>query len=181
MILIGLSCLVFHTTFLPLASPTAISVYEDLWPLHSCYITSKPLPLSGLLFPHQQHHHQTPLIQLFFGQVHNIIIASICSTPLPIHPFSLFTMKSLTSSGVIAALTATAAVQAQTYSQDGPFYLKLKSDDSSVDGQYLSACHAGAAVESLCLGGTEDPAGADSASFFYNYTVYDNVPANSAS
>lgn len=88
-------------------------------------------------------------------------------------------MKSFTLSGVIAALTATAAVQAQTYSQDGPFYLKLQSDDTSLDGKFLYACHAGAAIESLCLGGTENPAGSSSASFYYNYTVYDNVPSNS--
>ncbi|EGO58266.1 hypothetical protein NEUTE1DRAFT_63973 [Neurospora tetrasperma FGSC 2508] len=88
-------------------------------------------------------------------------------------------MKSFTLSGVLAALTATAAVQAQTYSQDGPFNLKLKSDDSSLDGKYLYACHAGAAIESLCLGSTESPAGSSSASFYYNYTVNDNVPSNS--
>ncbi|KAK3340987.1 hypothetical protein B0H65DRAFT_579188 [Neurospora tetraspora] len=88
-------------------------------------------------------------------------------------------MKSFTLSGVIAALTATAAVQAQTYSQDGPFYLKLKSNDTSLDGKYLYACHAGAAIESLCLGSTQDPAGASSSSFYYNYTVNDNVPSNS--
>lgn len=72
-------------------------------------------------------------------------------------------MKSFTLSGVFAALTATAAVQAQTYTQDGPFNLKLKSDDSSLDGKYLYACHAGSS----------------SASFYYNYTVNDNVPSNS--
>lgn len=88
-------------------------------------------------------------------------------------------MKSFTLSGVFAALTATAAVQAQTYTQDGPFNLKLKSDDSSLDGKYLYACHAGAAIESLCLGSTESPAGSSSASFYYNYTVNDNVPSNS--
>lgn len=88
-------------------------------------------------------------------------------------------MKSFTLSGVLAALTATAAVQAQTYTQDGPFNLKLKSDDSSLDGKYLYACHAGAAIESLCLGSTESPADSSSASFYYNYTVNDNVPSNS--
>lgn len=88
-------------------------------------------------------------------------------------------MKSFTLSGVIAALTATAAVQAQTYSQEGPFYLKLKSDDTSLDGKYLYACHAGAAIESLCLGSTQDPAGSSSFNFYYNYTEYDNVPSNS--
>lgn len=88
-------------------------------------------------------------------------------------------MKSFTLSGVIAALTATAAVQAQTYSQEGPFNLKLKSDDTSLDGKYLYACHAGAAIESLCLGSTQDPAGSSSFNFYYNYTEYDNVPSNS--
>ena len=87
-------------------------------------------------------------------------------------------MKSFTLSGVIAALTATAAVQAQTYTQDGPFYLKLQSDDTSLNGKFLYACHAGAAIESLCLGSAQDPAGSSSFKFYYNYTVYDNVPSN---
>ncbi|KAH6628165.1 hypothetical protein F5144DRAFT_594244 [Chaetomium tenue] len=34
-----------------------------------------------------------------------------------------------------------------------PFNLVLSSDDAKVDGQTLSACHTGAAIEQLCLSG----------------------------
>lgn len=34
-----------------------------------------------------------------------------------------------------------------------PFNLVLSSDDAKIDGQTLSACHTGAAIEQLCLSG----------------------------
>ncbi|CAG8978216.1 hypothetical protein HYALB_00011797 [Hymenoscyphus albidus] len=35
--------------------------------------------------------------------------------------------------------------------QSPPFYLTLKSLNTTLDGLYLTACHEGAAIESLCL------------------------------
>ncbi|KAF2659950.1 hypothetical protein K491DRAFT_549848, partial [Lophiostoma macrostomum CBS 122681] len=49
------------------------------------------------------------------------------------------------------AFALTASVSAQFDNQSAPFHLVLISDDSSVDGDTLSACHAGAGIESLCL------------------------------
>jgi hypothetical protein len=54
---------------------------------------------------------------------------------------------------------------AQYTNQTGPFKLQLVSTDAKYNGQYLSTCHEGAAIESLCpLGST---GGVD---FFFNYT-----------
>ena len=51
---------------------------------------------------------------------------------------------------VLAAFAATST--AQYTDQSPPFYLVLLSDDNSVNSTSLSACHSGAAIESLCLG-----------------------------
>lgn len=48
-------------------------------------------------------------------------------------------------------------VSAQEYNTSAPFVLKLDSADADVSGQYLSSCHAGAAIEQLCLSGTDAP------------------------
>ena len=47
-----------------------------------------------------------------------------------------------------------AATNAQFYNETSkPFSLVLSSDDTKIDGQTVSACHTGAALESLCLSG----------------------------
>ncbi|KAM7222467.1 hypothetical protein V8F06_002245 [Rhypophila decipiens] len=62
-------------------------------------------------------------------------------------------------SGLLAALTTTVSAQLPTNDegQTGPFWLQLKSNDSSVDGQYLGSCHTGAAQQTLCLSGPDKP------------------------
>ena len=55
------------------------------------------------------------------------------------------------------------AVAAQDDVQSEPFHLVLSSDDTSVSGKKLTACHTGAAIESLCL--------TDSSSEFYHNTT----------
>lgn len=57
------------------------------------------------------------------------------------------------------ALTATLA-SAQEYNTSKPFTLKLTSSNSTINGQFLDACHAGAAIEELCLAGTNGTANA---------------------
>lgn len=47
------------------------------------------------------------------------------------------------------------AVWAQEFNTSAPFTLKLESDNADINGQYLGACHAGAAIEQLCLDGTD--------------------------
>ncbi|KAF2276760.1 uncharacterized protein EI97DRAFT_363951, partial [Westerdykella ornata] len=56
---------------------------------------------------------------------------------------------------VLAALSASAI--AQYTNQSEPFYLVLISDDQTFNGQYLAACHTGAAIESLCVAGILSP------------------------
>lgn len=56
---------------------------------------------------------------------------------------------------IITGLFAFAASQvtAQYLNQSAPFYLVLSSRNQTYDGSTLSACHEGAAIEGLCLGG----------------------------
>ena len=62
--------------------------------------------------------------------------------------FSLSALVSLTVS----------LVSAQEYNTSAPFALKLESSNANISGTYLSSCHAGAAIEELCLAGTTVPA-----------------------
>lgn len=61
-------------------------------------------------------------------------------------------MKSILSALVALTLSA---VSAQEYNTSAPFTLKLESDNEDINGQFLGACHAGAAIEQLCLSGTD--------------------------
>lgn len=87
-------------------------------------------------------------------------------------------MKSTFFAGALAVL-ASSPVLAQTTTQSDPFFLKISSSNSSLDGRYLYACHSGAATETLCLGAASTPAAnRDSATFFWNTTSYDNIPSS---
>ncbi|KAE8443307.1 hypothetical protein EG329_002023 [Mollisiaceae sp. DMI_Dod_QoI] len=57
---------------------------------------------------------------------------------------------------IITSIFALAASQvgAQYTNQSAPFYLVLQSQNSTYNGSTLSACHEGAAIEGLCLGGS---------------------------
>lgn len=50
------------------------------------------------------------------------------------------------------------------------FNLKLESTNTTLDGQLLSACHAGAAIEQLCLAGTDGHPSAFN-TFGFNVTI----------
>lgn len=54
--------------------------------------------------------------------------------------------------------------------QSKPFYLVLSSSNKTLDGHVLSACHIGAAFESLCVGSKLAKANPDYDAFQYNYT-----------
>lgn len=76
-------------------------------------------------------------------------------------------MKFTTASSLLGL--AAPAVLSQDYNQTGPFALKLaNSANETLNGQYLFACHAGAAIEGLCIGGTNRSS--PSAEFFLNTT-----------
>ncbi|KAI0179795.1 hypothetical protein GGR52DRAFT_213411 [Hypoxylon sp. FL1284] len=52
---------------------------------------------------------------------------------------------------IFALATAFGLTLAQNASEPAPFNLILQSEDSTLDGLQLGACHAGAAVEALCV------------------------------
>lgn len=54
----------------------------------------------------------------------------------------------------LVALTVS-LVSAQDFNTSDPFVLKVTGSTANVTGQYLGACHAGAAIEQLCLSGTD--------------------------
>jgi hypothetical protein len=65
-------------------------------------------------------------------------------------------------------LAASGLGNTQGLNQTGPFNLQLhRCDNSSLNGQYLSPCHEGAAIEGLCP--VTSPLGRDA--FYFNYTV----------
>ncbi|KAK0722806.1 hypothetical protein B0T26DRAFT_235088 [Lasiosphaeria miniovina] len=93
-------------------------------------------------------------------------------------------MKFTQIAGVLAALTSSTGVlaQQQTNNQTGPFLLKLTSANETLNGNYLGACHAGAAIEALCLIGKNiSTINRSAATFFWNYTIYDGQPSESGS
>jgi hypothetical protein len=77
----------------------------------------------------------------------------------------------------IAGLLAMAASQVSAQQdpwwgkQSAPFYLVVKSHNSTLDGTYLGACHEGAAIEALCpYGKTPRPY----EQFYFNTSIHDN-------
>lgn len=74
-------------------------------------------------------------------------------------------MKSV---AVVSSLLFSGLAVAQTQSK--PFNLVVKSDDKSLDGAALAACHSGAAIESLCI------AGDDGSEFYFNTTEGTQAP-----
>lgn len=53
---------------------------------------------------------------------------------------------------IVTLLLAAAAANAQFYNETSkPFNLVLASEDPTINGSTISACHTGAALESLCL------------------------------
>lgn len=63
-------------------------------------------------------------------------------------------MARLTATLLLLGLTALQA-SAQDYTTSTPFTLQLTSDDPEYDGQFLGACHSGAAIEQLCIAGND--------------------------
>lgn len=71
------------------------------------------------------------------------------------------------TTAALASLLA-AAVSAQT--QSPPFTLVISSDDASVDKKSFTACHSGAAIESLCI------YSAEGTNFHFNTTEGSTAP-----
>jgi hypothetical protein len=70
----------------------------------------------------------------------------------------------------IAALSALLFVGAATADiQSKPFNLVIQSAKKSINGEKLTACHSGAAIESLCLAG-------GGSTFHFNTTSGEQAP-----
>lgn len=64
---------------------------------------------------------------------------------------------------------------AQEFNTSDPFILLLSSDDATVSGQTLGACHSGAAIEQLCLAGN-DTTPSTYNTFTFNVSTSASVP-----
>ncbi|KAJ4295350.1 hypothetical protein N0V90_007362 [Kalmusia sp. IMI 367209] len=79
------------------------------------------------------------------------------------------------------ALALAASTTAQYDIQSKPFRLVLSSRDDKVNGQTLSACHTGAAIESLCLSNSSSTSKPDpiaAATFRFNTSSTDQTPVS---
>ncbi|KAK3115179.1 hypothetical protein LTR53_005728 [Teratosphaeriaceae sp. CCFEE 6253] len=90
-------------------------------------------------------------------------------------------MKSITTFCVTllaGAITASAqnAASFYNYTQSPPFGLVLLSHDAKYNGSALSACHEGAAIESLCALGNTTPTSSASNTFYFNTTTDSYFP-----
>ncbi|KAH8650576.1 hypothetical protein BGZ60DRAFT_388937 [Tricladium varicosporioides] len=75
---------------------------------------------------------------------------------------------------LLTTLALVATASAQYYAnQSAPFNLVLKSSNSTLNGSALYACHEGAAIEGLCLGGP--PTNSQSDVFTFNTTSIPDV------
>lgn len=82
-----------------------------------------------------------------------------------------------TFAALAAALAAFTAAQDDVASK--PFRLVLSSDVGQINGQYLAACHSGAAIESLCLTNstsTSKPDPIPAATFGFNTSANNQAP-----
>lgn len=91
------------------------------------------------------------------------------------------------ASSLLLSLAAAAIGSAQDCSQSSepyynitskPFYLVVTSDDGTVNST-LSACHVGAALESLCLSSAkagDSPAELPATTFQFNTSIYSQAP-----
>lgn len=88
-------------------------------------------------------------------------------------------MKFTMFSKIFAALAFSGSVLAQDGAdQFGPFFLQIQSNNTSVNGRYISACHAGAAIQALCINkGTNKPvSNIESFVYYFNYTGSSGQP-----
>ncbi|KAK0732853.1 hypothetical protein B0T21DRAFT_452385 [Apiosordaria backusii] len=76
----------------------------------------------------------------------------------------------------ISSSSVLAQFQGTTYNQTGPFLLRVVSaDNDALEGNYLTTCRAGAAIEGLCIGSND--VNNFTLSFFYNYTIVNGQPS----
>lgn len=86
-------------------------------------------------------------------------------------------MKLARSAAALALALVAPLATAQDYNTSAPFTLRVSSDNDTLEGQYLTSCHAGAAIEALCLGGTKATA-TSSNTYFLNTTTSSGTDAD---
>ncbi|KAK4160669.1 cell wall protein RHD3 [Cladorrhinum sp. PSN259] len=73
----------------------------------------------------------------------------------------------------LAAGTIISTALAQNFpNQSAPYNLKLISDDPTLGGKFLWACHSGAAIEQLCV---SDTAATSAGTFYLNTSDYGSI------
>lgn len=101
-----------------------------------------------------------------------------------VNPLQVFPMK-LSTAATALLLAVSANAQCETAppffnETSKPFSLVLTSENSTINGSTLSACHTGAALESLCLsrgGGVSNPTAIPASAFNFN-TSFDPFTPN---
>ncbi|KAH8816360.1 hypothetical protein F5884DRAFT_219119 [Xylogone sp. PMI_703] len=80
----------------------------------------------------------------------------------------------------LLALSATALAQYTFDNASDPFTLVVSSTNAAYDNHFLTACHEGAAIEALCLGGVSGSDNVTAPTFTFNSSTYNlaNPPAN---
>jgi len=79
------------------------------------------------------------------------------------------------TSSIIASILAlgTTQITAQFLNASAPFNLIVLSDNSTINGSALTACHEGAAIEGLCLGGIlSEPTDVEYETYTFNISSY---------
>lgn len=85
-------------------------------------------------------------------------------------------LKSILAGLLAIASTQVAAQNAPFYgNQSAPFYLTLKSSNTTLNGKYLSACHEGAGIEGFC---PSSPSNSTYLQFTYNTSSYETNPTS---
>ncbi|KAH7041000.1 uncharacterized protein B0I36DRAFT_311921 [Microdochium trichocladiopsis] len=79
-------------------------------------------------------------------------------------------MRIATGLAALAFAFSGVVVAQQDADQSGPFYLHIKGSGSDLDG-YVSACHAGAAIEGLCYSPGGKPTADKAASYEYYFNT----------
>ncbi|OCL02003.1 hypothetical protein AOQ84DRAFT_197696 [Glonium stellatum] len=87
-------------------------------------------------------------------------------------------MKASFIASLFAFAAATAVAQYTT--QSAPFYLIVLSQNATLNGTALDACHEGAAIEGLCRGGSIAPSTASTTLFQFNTSSSSNTTVDQA-
>jgi hypothetical protein len=84
-------------------------------------------------------------------------------------------MRASILAGLMALTTSTLAQDTYWSNQSAPFHLVIHSKNATLNGQYLGACHEGAAIEGLCV---TAPSTENYVTFTYNTSTQETSPTS---